>query len=261
MLRAHSPRAPDFVNPISKFIVKFSAGKNTPSRRGVLCHSATRRWLAGELAMGDAELRARVQDFAFGAEPGKLNLRSVLVKARECHASLCRLEQELLFDTENKRWQQLLDLFGMVHRQYQALRANLRTDLGYWAVYPKRVDQEIAMKLQGGMVSPKLLVEQEQENEALTRESDFGDEALLEETIRHVGEVVDRVTRWREGEDGTGALDPRSPLLSGLLAEMRKDRKARAAGGVPTGRGPAGSTSRPEPQLAQMVEFMRTGKL
>ena len=224
-------------------------------------HSATRRWLAGELAMGDAELRARVQDFAFGAEPGKLNLRSVLVKARECHASLCRLEQELLFDTENKRWQQLLDLFGMVHRQYQALRANLRTDLGYWAIYPKRVDQEIAMKLQGGMVSPKLLVEQEQENEALTRESDFGDEALLEETIRHVGEVVDRVTRWREGEDGTGALDPRSPLLSGLLAEMRKDRKARAAGGVPTGRGPAGSTSRPEPQLAQMVEFMRTGKL
>ena len=48
-------------------------------------HSATRRWLAGELAMGDAELWARVQDFAFGAEPGKLNLRSVLVKARECH--------------------------------------------------------------------------------------------------------------------------------------------------------------------------------
>ncbi|QDZ22520.1 hypothetical protein HOP50_08g50630 [Chloropicon primus] len=209
---------------------------------------------------------ARVQDFAFGGEPGKLNLGSILRKANEMYANLVRLEQELRFGfdashgsnssntNKAKKWNHLIDLFSMIHRQYAALVTQMRDNLGYWAIYPRRVDQALAMKLQGGMISPKLLVEQEQENEAVVRESDFRDAGLIEETVRHIGEIVDRITNHRATVQGSGVLDPRSPELSGLWAEMKKDRKARAAR---PGAGRAGSTR----QLKDMLEFMRTGNL
>ena len=84
------------------------------------------------------------------------------------HDSLSRLEVELQFDTgdlNQKRWKQLADLFSMTHLQYNALLEQLRNNLQFWAIYPKRVEQDLAMKLQAGMISPKLLVEIEKENE------------------------------------------------------------------------------------------------
>ena len=185
-----------------------------------------------------------VVDFAFGSEPGRLNLKSVLIKVQEMYASLCRLEQDLQFDVNNKRWHQLIDLFSMIHLQYSALLEQFRDNLEYWAIYPKRVEQALAMKLQGGMISPKLLIELEQENEALLLESEKSLQDA-QETMAHINRVVEQV--------GSGVLDPRGPLVGELLAEMRKDRKARA-NQYHTQRASA-------PKLDQMLTFMKNGSI
>ena len=194
--------------------------------------------------------------FALGAEPGRLNLRTVLTRCLEMHDSLSRLEVELQFDTgdlNQKRWKQLADLFSMTHLQYNALLEQLRNNLQFWAIYPKRVEQDLAMKLQAGMISPKLLVEIEKENENILEESEVTLQDIRD-TVAHVNQVVEHITKYNQGVEGSGALDPRSPSVTKLLAQMRKDRKARAA----TQHSKQASST---PKLKQMIEFMKTGAL
>ena len=194
---------------------------------------------------------ARLTDFAFGTEPGKLNLKAVLTKASEMYASLCRLEQDLRFDVENKRWHQLIDLFSIIHLQYNALIKQLRSNLGFWAVFPRRVEQGLAIKLQGGMISPKLLVEQEQENDAVVAASEARDLRDIQETVDHIRGVIERITRHNHQAPDSGVLDSRSPPLAALLTEMRRDRKARA-----TQQHGGKGANRAAPKLGQMIQFL-----
>ena len=104
-----------------------------------------------------------VVDLAFGSDAGKLNLGSVLQKAKETHATLCKLEAQLHADaprlvatatsssgrTHATRWSHALDLFLLLHHQYGGLRAAFRETLQFWSVYPRQVDAALAMKLQG----------------------------------------------------------------------------------------------------------------
>ena len=204
----------------------------------------------GLVATGTRKENAAVIDFAFGSEQGRLNLKSVLLKTRELYTSLCRLEAEVHFDANNKRWHQLIDLFSMMRLQYNALLDQLRDNLEYWAIYPKRVEQELAMKLQGGMISPKLLVEMENENESVLLEAG-GDLRRGQETVTHLNEVVERLSSHLEGSPNSGVVDPRGPLVSGILAEMRRDRKARAS--------QLQKHSTSDPKLEKMVNFMKSG--
>ena len=135
-----------------------------------------------------------VVDLAFGSDAGKLNLGSVLQKAKETHATLCKLEAQLHADaprlvatatsssgrTHATRWSHALDLFLLLHHQYGGLRAAFRETLQFWSVYPRQVDAALAMKLQGGMISPRLLVTMEKDDETVLREArtDIAHEAV-----------------------------------------------------------------------------------
>ena len=80
--------------------------------------------------------------------------KKVLSKASEAYETLEKFELDILAgmtdDTSAKRWSHLMDLLSMVHLQFNALTSHLRDRdrghlLDYWAIYPKRVDRDLAM--------------------------------------------------------------------------------------------------------------------
>merc|ERR1711981_663619 len=100
------------------------------------------------------------------------------------------------------------------------------------------------------MISPKLLVEMEKEKESVLLEAG-SDLQSAQKTVAHINQVVSRLSKHVETSPGSGALDPRGPLVSGILAEMRKDRKARASR--------LSKQSTADAKLGEMMDFMKSG--
>ena len=83
----------------------------------------------------------------------------------------------------------------------------------------------------------------------------FRSKDQVDETVAHVARVVEHVSVFSPDVPGSGALDPRSPEISSLLGELRKDRKAMATQRI------AGQRSGSATKIRDMLEYMENGSI
>ncbi len=125
---------------------------------------------------------------------------------------------------------ELLDIFALAQFQYSQLAEHLSRHapaLKHWVVYAARVDEALARGLHNGLLSPKLLVEMEEEREAFAAAARAQGATFesLSERLEHVNGIAKFLTRApsekEPAAEGEGALGPQSKARALILPPKR----------------------------------------
>ena len=125
---------------------------------------------------------------------------------------------------------ELLDVFALAQFQYSQLAEHLGRHapaLKHWVVHAARVDESLARGLHNGLLSPKLLVEMEEEREAFAAAARAQGATFesLSEHLEHVNGIAKFLTRASTDKEpsaeGEGALGPQSKARALILPPKR----------------------------------------